>query len=84
MLFTMRIRFVYILLFDGGNTGVHNGKIGAVTILSDQGLHCSIINPWKGQRVQISSSEDETWLSGEKLTFDTKKGVSYTLTPKNK
>lgn len=76
---TLRARGAFLV-----STGVHNGKIEPVTILSEQGLRCSIINPWEGQRVQISSSEGEAWLSGEKLTFETKKGVSYTLTPENK
>ena len=73
---TLRARGAFLV-----SAHVHESTIGPVTIVSEQGLCCSIINPWKGHKVKITTDEGENILSGEILTFNTKKGRSYTLAP---
>lgn len=50
-----------------------DGVIFNVKIISEQGKHCTLINPWPGQSVTLKRDGvvSET-LSGERLSFPTR------------
>jgi hypothetical protein len=61
----------------------NSGIISGVTIFSEKGKPCTVLNPWKGKYL-IVKDENGNMLSltrqGEKFTFQTKAGLKYFLT----
>jgi len=60
-----------------------NGKVAFLEILSQSGSVCRLINPWKDLKVSLSRNGKKSEnLSGQLLTFNTKKGERIRLAPK--
>jgi len=58
------------------------GKVSYVRVHSSVGLVCRIVNPWPAQSAKLSPAKGRTVaLAGQELTFSTKIGGDYTLTP---
>ncbi len=73
---TLRARGAFLV-----SATLRDGKILPVTIFSEKGRECSIINPWKDCRVKLESDVETLYLSGDVLTFKTLPNISYTITP---
>lgn len=58
-----------------------NGKVQPVTILSEKGKDCTMVNPWPGKSVQLTRNGKTTkTLKGERFTFKTETGESIVVT----
>ena len=57
---------------------IEDGVIAPVIITSTLGGECLIANPWDSA-VTMESEDGEELLEGEILSFDSRKGVEYTL-----
>ena len=59
-----------------------NGEVIGIEILSEAGRPCRVKNPFSGPALLVSDNgKEKKQLSGELLTFDTKKGERYLLLP---
>jgi len=62
----------------------NNSVISDITIKSERGKTCSLLNPWKGAKVQINDDHGfpvKIIKIGEVYSFDTQIGKTYTLVP---
>jgi hypothetical protein len=60
-----------------------DGVIGDVTLRSEAGKPCTVVNPWRGRALVVrvgGGRTIEAARAGERLTFGTIAGISYTLT----
>jgi hypothetical protein len=57
------------------------GEVGGVTVLSEQGRDLHLLNPWKGRKIKVKSTDGEQLYEGERVRITTGKGVTYRLTP---
>lgn len=74
---TLRARGAFLV-----SGAIRSGKIGPVTILSEKGRDCAVVNPWPGQVVQIiAPGQPPRMLSGERLSFKTSPGQTLGLRP---
>ena len=59
-----------------------DGEVNPFSILSEQGRPLTLLNPWAGCRVKITSSRDKiNYIDGERIAISTKAGVSYRFEP---
>ncbi|MBZ5855519.1 glycosyl hydrolase family 95 catalytic domain-containing protein [Flavihumibacter profundi] len=59
-----------------------NGKVSGVSIFSEKGRPCSIVNPWPGRKVQlIRNGVKETVVGGSRISFRTSAGETTALNP---
>jgi hypothetical protein len=59
---------------------LEGGKIGDVTVFSEQGRELNLLNPWAGRRVKVKSPAGEQSYEGERILIKTEKGTTYRLT----
>jgi alpha-L-fucosidase 2 len=59
---------------------IKNGVVGEVSILSEKGRECTIVNPWPGKQVRLArnGNPSET-LDGKRCTFKTGPGETVAL-----
>lgn len=70
---TLRARGAFLVSAE-----LKGGVVGGVTILSEKGRDCTVLNPWPGKKVQLEGREV---VSGERFTFKTKTGEVIKLCP---
>jgi alpha-L-fucosidase 2 len=64
---------------------IKDGVVQDVTILSEKGSECTVVNPWPGEHVQVlRNGEAAESLAGERVTFGTEQGEVIRLTTKVK
>ena len=57
-----------------------NGEVGPVSILSEKGRDCTLVNPWPGNAVTlVRNGQVAEILSGERFTFKTTAGETIAL-----
>jgi hypothetical protein len=68
------------------NASKKNGVVQPLTIYSEKGKICKILNPWKGSKVivkdineQVIQTKIENTYSGELACFETKPGMKYRI-----
>jgi hypothetical protein len=58
------------------------GVVGPVTITSEKGRDCTVVNPWPGRAVELVRPDHATnKVSGERFTFKTSPGETVRLEP---
>jgi len=58
------------------------GVVRAVSILSERGRDCTVVNPWPGERVRLTRNGGKAEiLDGERVTFGTVAGEAIELAP---
>lgn len=57
-----------------------NGRVTHVTLVSEKGRNCRMVNPWPDQKVGLYR-EGRLWkhVEGERFTFETRPGTTYQL-----
>ena len=61
------------------------GAIQPVKILSEVGYPCTMINPWSGKTVAVQGDDKLVKkFTGDRFTFETKRGGKYTILPAGK
>jgi hypothetical protein len=64
------------------SSAIENGRIQYVSIESEKGRDCRILNPWAGKEIQVyRNGEKFQTLGGEELLFKTQKGERFILLP---
>ncbi len=64
------------------SSAIKNGLIQYVSIESEKGRDCFILNPWDGKEIQVyRNGEKAQVLGGEELSFKTQRGERITLLP---
>lgn len=58
------------------------GEVGGVTIRSEKGRDCTVVNPWSPRKVQaVRNGTVAEEFSGERFTFKTSVNETIELTP---
>ena len=73
---TLRARGAFLVSAE-----VKAGEILPITIVSEQGEDCIIVNPWNDCEVMVVSEEKQFSLSGKIIRFKTRKNEVYTISP---
>ena len=64
------------------SSAIEQGHIQFVSIESEKGRDCRILNPWRGREIQVFRNGDkDPSLVGEELLFKTQRGERITLLP---
>ncbi|MEY8722775.1 DUF5703 domain-containing protein [Bacteroides stercorirosoris] len=59
-----------------------NGTVCGVTVFSEKGRSCTVVNPWKGKTVLlVRNGKPDKQLQGEELTFPTSVNETIVLKP---
>jgi hypothetical protein len=58
---------------------LQNGKIGDVTIFSEQGRELHLLNPWKDRKIKVKTPDGEQQYEGGRVRIKTEKGATYRL-----
>ena len=77
---SFRTQGAFLVSASRNDSVIHN-----VTLTSERGKICNLINPWKGQLLTVKDDKGKTikvTRSGERFTFHTQVGKTYTLAPK--
>ncbi len=61
------------------SSALRDGEAQYVKIHSERGSDCTVVNPWPGKRVLLTSEERSEILSGARFTFKTKSGETLEL-----
>ena len=74
---TLRARGAFLV-----SGAIRSGRIAPVTILSEKGRDCTVVNPWPGRAVRIiSPGQPARTMSLERLSFKTSPGQTINLRP---
>jgi len=67
------------------SAALRDGVVQAVTIVSEKGRDCTVVNPWAPERVQlVRNGKEAECLSGERVTFGTVPGEVIELDRKQR
>jgi len=61
---------------------IKNGSVGYVSVMSEKGRPCTMINPWPGRLVTVTRADGKSeTASGPRFTLETKVDEKLRLTP---
>lgn len=73
----IRVRGAFLV-----SSSIKDGVVQPVTLKSEQGFPCTMVNPWGEGKVKITSNKKQAIeLSGERITFGTEKGEVLMISP---
>ena len=64
------------------SASISGGEPGPVTIFSEKGRPCTLVNPWAAGGISVENGRSSRQsLSGERITFETEPGEIYVIRP---